>query len=225
MASWQYHHPNDRQPLAPTDKGYFVSFPYANHVEPSESRYNGLLEFNGNQLYLWIHDISMSFQIGGEGAQSHHYREFYARNLAQPSVKITGQTHSQEQYGEIAEFIRRGQSASLKPQDESGKGNTMVLTIPEGGNIVTGHKHQGHHFRGHIKNIQRATQRWVNAPEYSFEFIVVAAYQGVFSSYFTDPSATKEKLAMYMQIPNEGRKNVAWVVDPDSTYDKGARPG
>lgn len=249
MASWQYKNPSDKAPLVPTNQGYYTTLPYSKHSEPNDKRYTALLEFNNNQLYLWVHDISMSFQLGGATAQSHHYRTFYARNLTQPSVTITGQTHSQEQYAEIAEFIRAAQSFALKPQDINGLGNTMSLTIPSGGTLTntknlprgrvnkttigarsitstdTHHAHEGHHFRGHIKNIQRKADRWINAPEFTFEFIVVTAYQGVFSAYFDDPSVTKARLAMYMQIPDQATRNVTWVVDPDSTYNKGAVPG
>lgn len=224
MASWQYQNPSDKQPVVPTDRGYFVSFPKG---DPDIKRGTAQLEFDGNTMEIWLHDIIMSFQNGGSFAQSHHYRQWYARNMTQPVVSVQGQTASQYQYGELVEFIRSSQIWALKPLDVDGKGNTVGFTIPESGidskgNHIHAHAHQGHHFRGHIKAIERKTSRFVNAPEFSFEFVIVTAYSGLFSISTGDPSATKDRIAMYMQIPNTIRSRngketgtVTFASDPD----------
>lgn len=223
MASWQYRNPADKQPLVTTDQGYYVGFPYNRHEQPDNRRYTVELEFDGNRLYLWAHDIQFGFQAGGSSAQSNHYRWYYQRNMTQPTVHITGQTSNQEQYAEIAEWVRRSQAWALKPIDQDGRGNTIGLTIPHGG--IQSHKHQGHHFRGHIKKIDRHTSVGINAPEFDFEFIVVTAYAGIFSVHTQDASQTLDRIAMYMQIPNTIRSqnghqsgNVSFAPDPDPAF-------
>lgn len=204
MASWQYK----GAPIRPGDEGYYVNTP-----NRAVDRHNVLLEDQcGNTMLLWVHEIVMNFQMAGQRAQSHRMAEWYPRNFVAPTVTLTGQTQNQKQYAHIAEWIRRTQYYALRWKNAGEY--TVKLSIPDNGNKVLGHYHQGHTLRGYIRNIERRTERFVNAPQFSFEFIVATAETGLYEIQTSDPSVTKKRLAMYLQFP-EGLNR---VLDPDPKH-------
>jgi hypothetical protein len=212
MAAWQYNAKTDRTPLFNTEKGYAVSLP-----SHAEGHYNVELEFDENVLRLWIHEVILGFQINGSFAQSSYYREWYPRNMVQPSIRLVGQTANEHQYGEVAEFLRKSQLYALQTADARGGGNTLAVTIPQGG--IQDHFHMGHHFRGHVKRVERRAERFNNRPEFSIEFVVVNAYSGLLEVKSSSAEAVKGEFAMYMQIPNTIRRGatVEFSTDPDRT--------
>lgn len=219
MASpWQYNYPGERKPVVTTDQGYHVNTPDGGPGRPSESRFTAYLESDeGHRRYMHVHDIGMNFELSGSYAQSPGFRAFYPHNFVQPRVTISGQTASQADYAGLVEYIRRcqKQALSLGSQDF-----TTKLVIPSGGPGKPSHNYTGHSLTGHIQRIERTAERFVNAPEFQFEFIVVAAYAGLYHTATSDPSGTLNELNREMrfnvdqQIRNRAGKP-DWAVDPD----------
>lgn len=224
MAAWQWSEGTDRAAIVPANKGWQVG---QNVKYPATKTRNTavLTDQDGSERFLYLYDIVFNFEVAGSYAQSHRWRNWYPRNFVQPRVQVTGQCSNQEIYGELCEWIRKTQTKSLR-HGERGPGymNTVGFSIASGGKHAN-HKHQSHHFRGHILNIPRNTERFIYAPEYTFEFVVVAAWEGVFSVGLKDPEAGKERMAMAMQMPLEDRPHswedkktgtkISFVSDPD----------
>lgn len=218
MASpWQYNYPGERKPAVNTTQGYHVNVP--SRGAASENRFTAYLEDDmGHKRYMYIHDISMNFSLAGNYAQSPEFRAFYPRNFVQPRITIAGQTPSQADYGSLVEFIRDCQRQAL-----AGKDFTTRLVIPGGGPGKESHKYVGHSLTGHIQRIDRKTERFVNAPEFQFEFIVVTADAGLYHTGTADASGVKDELNQYMrfdvdqQIRNRAGKP-GWAIDPDKGH-------
>lgn len=242
MASpWQYSYPGERKPVVPTDTGYHVHLPDEPNRDyrASERRYTIYLEDqDGNGRYLYAHEIGMNFQISGSYAQSPQFRSWYPRNFVQPVIQITGQTASQADYQALAEFIHKAQQKSLRWDDSDNRQNTIHMRIPHTEkHMDENHRHTGHSVNGHIRNIQRLSERWINAPEFNFEFIVVTAHAGLYETKSSDASGVKDEIGKVMriseadQIRNRIRSGttVDWASDPDTPpgaagYSKGGKP-
>lgn len=143
---------------------------------------------------LWIHEIETAFGISGSSAQSASKREFYPRNFNQPTYTFRGQSHSEHEYTTIAEFIRDGQLGCIFGD------RLFIISAPAAGpvseivNTVAGGKSKGKarhkmnrnlkgrrpgiRLQGYIQTAQRSHERWVNAPEYEFEFVVSRSLAG-----------------------------------------------
>lgn len=224
---WQYNYPGETKPTVTTDQGYFANLPDqpTRNYRADENRHTAYLDNGVNQRHMWIHDISMNFQVAGSYAQSPSYRAWYPRNFVQPVIQIVGQTASQADYASLSEFIRQTQLRALRagnsPDEYTPDLNTVLLHIPSGGR--GNHKHIGHSLHGHIKNIQRISERWVNAPEFRFEFVVTTASAGLYETAAEDPKKMLAEIQKWMQpvaqqIYNIDRygAQVDWATDPDN---------
>ena len=223
--------PSDIPPNVPTDQGYFVNFPQK--ALPTESRHTAQLSRpDGTSIYLWVHEVEQNFEIGGNYAQSHRHRAWYPRNFVQPRLTVRGQFPNQALYGQFAEWVRTAQMQCQRARVPDKLQNTMHLTIHSGNvasTLSSVHKryaHDGVSVRGHILKVERNTERWVNAPEFTFEFNIVSATHGVLTTGLEDPTYQLDKIAMAMQFPNEKRPlswekergttgTVSFVADPD----------
>lgn len=221
MAAWQYTFPGEQQPQVKTDQGYAVNLPNnPRRYSANEGNATGYLEAqDGGRLYLWVHDIAMNFQIAGSYAQSHRFREWYPRNFVQPHIQIQGQVANEADYGNLCEFVRRTQRKALRWQASDGGMWSTQLVIFEGGQGQ--HSHSGHTLNGHILRIERTAERFVNAPQFAFEFVVVTASAGLYETKTSDPSTVKDaiaKLGMAEQVRNTIRSgaSVDWIFDPDA---------
>lgn len=221
MAEWQY-----KSNKIPVDKGYAVNLPNRPESNANEKRHTGYLEDqDGQRMYLWIHQIDSSFQIGGSAAQSARYRRWYPRNFVQPRFSLTGQCQNEAQYGLLCEFIRKCQDKSLRWDKPSGRSHTVKLVLPgkEGHpyrrDYVETNKHsrQGYVLFGHIPAIKRTAERFVNAPEYSFEFLISFSHQGLFETKTTDSEAALRKLAPWMDIFHNKDRST-YQNDPDTYF-------
>ena len=136
---------------------------------------NGLLrDSKGQSVGLWINDISADFSMVGSTAQSKKKRSFYPHNFAQPMLVIAGQTPNQFQHARLAEFIRRSQLAATLNDL-----NVLHLTVLAGGektarNITRG-RHIGIDVKGYIDRGSRTAEVGVQAPPFSFNFIITEA--------------------------------------------------
>lgn len=213
---WQYHYPGERKPAVNIEQGYHVNTPDGGRSRPDADRFTAYLESDeGHKRYMFIHDITMNFSLAGSYAQSPGFRAFYPRNFVQPQVTVQGQCASQRDYAGIVEYIHRCQKQALNGSDF-----TTTLVIPAGGPGKQSHNYQGHHMKGHIRRIERKAERWVNAPEFQFEFIVVTASAGLYETQTQRGSGVKDEIDRYMrsnfdeQVRNRLKKP-GWAIDPD----------
>jgi hypothetical protein len=226
---WQYNYPGERKPVVTTDTGYHVDLPNQpnRNYRADEHNYTAYIEaeLDGatQRRHIWVHDIQMNFEAAGSYAQSAAFRAYYPRNFVQPKVGITGQTASQADYASLCEFIRRSQLQSLRYEGATSTYdptlNTVTLVIPEGGPGHPGHNHLGHYLNGHIARIERTSERWINAPEFQFEFIVTTASAGIYETGTSDPSGIDAitrimKPNIVQQSVNRAGKS-QWALDPD----------
>lgn len=200
MADWQYTYPT-RPPVLKANEGYAVKL--KGRIGAGSGRYTALLTYGENNLYVWAHDISFDFQIAGSYAQSAHFREFYPHHMVQPRVRLVGQCANEWQYGNVAEWVRRSHSYVLRSRTDTGRKNLVRLTIPEGGDPRLGKKHISHDFSGHVLAIQRQHERFVNAPEFTLEFVIVLSRGGLVDLGLGDPS--NNTVSHYQQITNNIR--------------------
>jgi hypothetical protein len=222
---WQYNYPGETKPVVNPNQGYAVNFP----DQPSRS-YRAdkdhftiaLVNDQNVTRHLWAHQISMNFELAGSYAQSASFRAFYPRNFVQPHIQISGQCASQADHASLIEFIRKCQLQAIR-----GANNTTGLIIPQGSpeSKITQQsggrfEHQGHAFQGHILKADRTAERWVNAPEFQFEFLVVTASAGLYHTDTTDPSGVNDEIGQYIrsseatQIRDRLNKP-GWEMDPD----------
>lgn len=241
MASWQYTSPTDKAPVMSIDQGYYVNHPDAslpsrNYKATNANSTAALIDQDGNTMFMYLHEISMSFEIGGTTAQSPKFRQWYPRNFTQPLVTVVGQVANEAEYGALVEFVRTCQRNSLRWKDPNPQRmNQITLKIREGGPGKAGVAgadgqptaaerlhHEGHKMYGHILNIERKAERWVNAPEFTFQFMVATADAGLFN---IDSAALNlndlERIVGWMQILDDTRSenpkptSVVFAVDPD----------
>lgn len=158
------------------DKGLLVNKPDMRPDSGGERREgaNGLLrDSKGRSVGLWINDISADFSMVGSTAQSKRKRSFYPHNFAQPMLVIAGQTPNQYQHARLAEFIRKSQlEATLSDL------NVLQLTVLAGGDAkarTTRGRHIGIDVKGYIDRGTRTAEVGVQAPPFSFNFIITEA--------------------------------------------------
>ena len=86
---------------------------------------------------VWIHQVESDFGITGSFGQSVGKRDFYPRNFNQPSYRFYGQTHNENEYGDLCEFIRRGQLESIFGGASGTTPILMRIKLPVAGVTMT----------------------------------------------------------------------------------------
>ncbi len=161
----------------------------------------------GEPLPLWIHELETSFSITGSFAQSVDKRDFYPRNFNQPTWTFRGQTHNEHEYSHIGEFIRNGQIRAIE-------GDALFIIGVNGGGIPAKRNmkgtHQGTKLQGYISGVRRRHERWVNAPEYQFEFVVARHLAGPIVDAPVVPKILKDWKGLY--------RGGGFIDDPDEAY-------
>src|SRR5436853_2378271 len=173
MADWQY-----KSNAIPVSQGWQMTTP--DHSPSSSEATAKIVDQDGQEMYLWLHQIDASYQNGGSFAQSARKRDWYARNLTQVSMTLTGQCANQKDYHKLVEFVRQTQRQSLRWKDSGMGTNSVRLIIPRT------HRHTAYDMHGHIAKIDRTSERFVFAPEYSFDFLITSSTQGVFRTSATN---------------------------------------
>jgi hypothetical protein len=163
--------------FARIDRGYVVKTPDFRPDAGGEA-INGanayLEDLDGNRVWLWVNDISSDFSMVGSTGQSKKRRTFFPHNFAQPSVNISGQTPNQYQYNRLAEFVRKSQTDVILHDQRVLKFRCIATPENTIRPIVKG-GFQSIALDGYVKAMPRLAERWVNAPPYSFDFIVTYA--------------------------------------------------
>ena len=67
----------------------------------------------GYTFSLFVQNFNLDMSLAGSHAQSQYTRDFYARNFVQPSIIITGQSPTQEDYGILCEFVHSCQHKAV----------------------------------------------------------------------------------------------------------------
>lgn len=227
MAEWHY-----KSNKVPIDQGYHVTLP---RKKATPDNYTAFLELPGQneRIYIWLHQIEASFQVSGSFAQSARGRQWFPRNFVQPSFKFTGQFANQHEYGNFSEFVRRSQGRSLGWRRNEAAAHTTRLVIrsregmtyPRDGSVR--HSRAPYELFGHILSIERKYTRFVNAPEFSFDFLISFANTGLFQQSKEDQQDyVKRRLAKWMEIFAQDPRET-FVIDPDDSYDRAinASPG
>lgn len=161
-----------------------------------------------DSIGLWVQSVSSGFGISGTTAQSRLRRAFFARSLNQTAFTLTGQVPNQYEYGRLAEFVRIAQMDALM------RSTLMRLIIPAGG-IPAKHNMKGRRgpidVIGYVEGFPRITERFVNAPTYTFPFVISRSLSGL----FRDESVRVSYLKSWADIFDDPRFQAQFIDDPD----------
>lgn len=161
---------------APIDKGMHVTKP---ELKPDEgglprNRANAALEgYDGSRIFLWVNEVEMDYGMGGTTGQSMLVRDWYSHNFIQPVFRISGQCPNQFEHQRLAEFIRWSHVTAINPKIKDGQ--VKLWLFSKGKNTKRPIERGSHHAfqaKGYIPKGTRLAERFINAPDFSFDFIV-----------------------------------------------------
>lgn len=194
---------------------YWVTHPQLPPEDARGGRLNNTNAFlenvKGERVWLWINDITSDFAMSGTTAQSRNRREFFAHNFTQPSLNINCQTPNSYEYNRLGAFIRDAQLKGLSHQ-----GQVLKFRVAPGGysankNNVGSYtvkgKHEGLYVDGYILNAGRGAERWVNAPDYQFSFVISHAHNFL---GLHDQDVQSMKLRTILNLVNDPRLKWDW---------------
>lgn len=91
----------------PINRGYAVQFPTA---DPASNNANGLLTDQlGRRIYFWIENVEANVTMNGSTGQSRSVRQFFPRNMIQPTFTIQGRMPDSFKFNKLAGFVRESQ--------------------------------------------------------------------------------------------------------------------
>lgn len=200
-------------------KGYHVNLPVS---KPTQESCNGyLINQQGEELYLWVTDIEASFRMNGTFAQSATVRDWYSRNLEQPRLTLSGQVANSHEYQRLGEFVRESHLNALNPKLDAKQ--LITLHIKKGGIKAMGKNHQPWKVLGYIRQMTRGAERFVNAPTWTFDFIVATGNGPLFKDGNAATSGAGKELwsildwTKWNQTKNP--KSVGEYVESDPDFD------
>lgn len=234
MAEWKAASGDLREPAKdklPISTGYFVNIPDIS--ARLKERRNAVLTYGDKEVSLLITDLAVSLALGGSTSQSRTLRTFWPRSLGAATFTVKGQTWNQMEAQRIAEFVRMTQLESLDAtgsarnslvhlvvfatQIELKNAKGQVVGTIEGKNLTSGKNKQtlrnmkgGHdafNMAGYIPAIRRGSERWVNAPDYQFDFVIT---QSLKDGLFEDKPLATRQIESWTQIFKELPKS-RWV--------------
>jgi hypothetical protein len=190
-----------------THQGYDY---YAYHKRKDPPKPNGWLRYNGDELPLWVFDVTTDFAMAGTTAQSRRTRTFFAHNFQQPAISVSVQLPSQAHLGKLAEFVRTthlGMDSNTRLEIIAGWPTTSQNMKGPHQNIVA---------EGYVKTIPREHMKQVWAPELTFQFIVEKM---ISPAGWADSPVTVRRLKSWHDIVAgimANSKGRAFVDDPDA---------
>jgi hypothetical protein len=198
-----------------TDQGYDYTYrrddPNYRPNRPDPDKPNGWLMFNGQEVPLWVFNVTTDFAMSGNTAQSARTRSFFAHNFQQPSIGVSVQLPSQRHLGDLAEFVR----LTHRGMDSNTKLEIIGVKTAYGNGNMKG-PHQNVAAEGYVKTIQREHMKQVWAPELTFQFVVEKM---ISPSEWADSLPTIRKLKSWHDIVESimaNSKGKAFVADPDA---------
>jgi hypothetical protein len=178
----------------------------------------------GDYLALWVHEIEVSFELGGNVAQSRRMRQFFPHSFSQVTMTVRGVTPNNYEYNRLASFVRMSQYWALYGDDfarvQRALGdNVSNRHYPDGTSIPTSQFIlRGNHntqvtpgrtikganapwnVEGYIKSIQAGASRFEYAKEYEFNFTVAYTLANGAVGIFEDSAARGQKILSWMDV-------------------------
>lgn len=176
--AWSPDGENDSKNTPVRGGGFWVTHPQIKLEDDRGEPINGANAYLENakaeRIGLWINSVQADFAATGSTAQSRTGRDFYHHNFQQPTMILGGQTPNSAEYNRLGAFIRDSHKLGLTHQ-----GQVLRLRVDKGGkNTVRGNmRGQRNHIDvdGYILNATRGAERFVNAPDYEFSFVITKA--------------------------------------------------
>jgi hypothetical protein len=137
---------------------------------------------SGRSAGLWIRDFTADFALTGTEAQSKYKKDFFPRFLGQQKYKIIAQCFNQEHYRRTVKMIRQGMIRQLATGTTAD--DLFELRI-EDRTYLNKYRHrtrggyQGWTLKGYIESIDDGAERFVNAPQIEFVFVLANATDGI----------------------------------------------
>lgn len=210
-------------PTTTTRKGYDVAAITAANKRLL-GKANGWLSYGGDEVPLWVQEVTTGWSMSGSTAQSSRTRSFFPRNFQQPSFTISCQFPSQREYADVAQFVRRThkglESATF----------LEILGVRTGPIIQSGRRSgkpsrrlkgpsQNIAAEGYVDHISRTHEQGVYSPEQNFNFVIERI---ISPGAWADKMVTIRKLKSWHDIVQSVMAhdpNAGFTSDPDANVD------
>lgn len=197
----------------PAGGGFWVTHPEMSpdsEGEPQKQANAYLEDQNGSRVFMWVDDVTADFAMTGNTAQSRKRREFYPHNFSQPVLRIHCQTPNSYEYNRIGAFIRAAQRDAVSDGDLKEQ-PLLRLRINSGGQNTARKVTRGHHNRiavdGYVTSAPRGAERFVNAPDFEFDFVITKAWNFL---GLQDDATVSAELATIFDILGDSTQNWKW---------------
>lgn len=141
---------------------------------------------NSAFMPLWPYELELDFALSGVTGQSRTKRDFYPRHLTTPKIIVRCQTFNPYLYNKTTRFVRRHQlhqvmAGGTKVHQHKGDMMQLVVKGTSGPNRTTKGGYRGMTLLGFVENVPAGAERFVQAPEVEFQFVLHDAESGIFS--------------------------------------------
>ena len=173
---------------------------------------NGWLTYDGDEVKLWVYDVSTGWSMGGGAEQSSRTRTYFARNFQQPSFRVASQFPSQQHMAMVAQLVRRS---------HKGLDSSLLLEITSGSPVEVGNRKlkgvsEPIRAEGYIRSFPRVHERHIYAPEVTFDFVIERIDS---PTAWKDSAVKTRRLKSWHDIIEGVMKhdpNAGFVADPDA---------
>lgn len=134
-------------------------------------RYNASLSYTPSgratqTLELWIMNYAQPHTASGTAQQSKMYKHFYPSNYAPGALTVNGNVRTQDDYNNLAEFIRTHHEVLV---NSSGQTNVGISGLPLINFLIPS---EGLNLIGFVQNFKAGAQRFNPAPPFTFDFFI-----------------------------------------------------
>lgn len=182
----------------------------------------------GRFIRLYVTDVELSLEMGGEAVQSPKIRQFFSSNLVQPSINISGIAPSSYHYNNLANYVRKSQDLSVETGElmrfrlyDTAEG-IGLKNFPYDGRNTKG-KHEEIKLQGYIQTMQAGARKENHAPEWQMTIMIVVMEKGPWD----DELVTGTVLRPWIDIFSgnyEKAKEKSFVQQPKSKKSPGTKP-
>jgi hypothetical protein len=136
---------------------------YISYVRPSV---NG---DSTNRIFsFWLERLEQTHEINGQVIQAQTYQHFYARNYISGKLALTGRVKTQEDYDQLAEFVRSHQLLMVNTSGGADIGSKLLPLMKLG--IAS----ENLYYTGWIDNFPAGAKRFNPAPQFTTQFTVAS---------------------------------------------------